>query len=226
MTTKDSVEVRLDQMLGSSSAAMGYSPPITIARTFGAGGARMGKILAAQMGFALWNRDLVQRIVDDTHMDRRVMDSVDEQMRGTLRGLLDGLSARWRHAEEEYEHALVRILAALASKGSVVLVGRGSAFVLAGRPALRIRVTCPLPIRAQRLAERRNLNEAAARRLAQKKDAARAWFVRSHFGEEVDNPDNYDLVLNTHHMNFDQAAEVAAASYIARFGAPVRSADT
>lgn len=216
----DTAEHELDKTLDGAAAGMGYCPPITISRSFGAGGARMGRIVADQLGFAFWDRELVQRIVDDTRMDRRVMDSVDEQMRGLLRGLMDGLSARTRHAETEYEHSLLRVLGALASKGGVVLVGRGGAFVLGDEPALRVRVVCPLVVRTRRQAARRNLQEAAARRLIQRKDTARELFVRGHFGEEIGAPDNYDVVINTHRLALGQAADIVAHAYRMRFGDP------
>lgn len=94
-----------------------------------------------------------------------------------------------------------------ASKGGVVLVGRGGNLLLRLVPGvLRVRTVAPLELRAQRVAAKENLDLDRARRLASVVDQQRRSYMAHVFGADWSSPLNYDLVLNTGRLSLELAA--------------------
>ncbi len=73
---------------------------------------------------------------------------------------------------------------------------------------LSIRVVAPLRERASRLAERMGVSVRTARRAARDLDRRRAHFDRTMHRANVNDPHNFDLVLDTHSLGLEIAAEV------------------
>ena len=107
-----------------------------------------------------------------------------------------------------------------AARDNVVLVGRGSTFVLQRlRHAFRVRVTAPLHVRARRLEAERGLVPDAEEVVA-KSDRDWAARIRHLYDAGLDDPLQYDLVLNTARLDLPTAvASIRAALTAERFHA-------
>lgn len=85
-----------------------------------------------------------------------------------------------------------------ARMGRVVIVGRGSAFVLADEPgSLHVFLRAPEPFRLRTMMDRWSLDESAARHRMHVVDAERAHYVRQLYHRDWRDPLNFDLVINT-----------------------------
>jgi cytidylate kinase len=76
----------------------------------------------------------------------------------------------------------------------------------------------PEPLRFERIAERETLDQREAVRRVHEVERERRAFNKRHFGREVDDPQHYDLVLNTGWITPEAAAGVVIAAYRAKFG--------
>ena len=52
------------------------------------------------------------------------------------------------------------------------------------------------------------LDEKHAEKEIERFDSSRREFTKRYFKAELENPGNYDLVINTEHLSFDSAASI------------------
>ena len=112
--------------------------------------------------------------------------------------------------EHQFHDTLRRVVEAAAGAGRVVIVGRGAQVLLAARrDVLRVRVVAPLPLRRAYVARREGLTDAAALARIARKERDRARYLRGYYHRRPDDPQLYDLVVNTGVLALDSAVELA-----------------
>ncbi len=115
--------------------------------------------------------------------------------------------------EKQYITTISAIILELAEKGSVIVVGRGSQIILKDWPgALHTYVAAPLDLRIERIATRDGLSSEDAAKAVHESDKSRHAFYRKFFKIDVDDPNVYDLVLNTARLSYEAAADLIAAA--------------
>ena len=112
--------------------------------------------------------------------------------------------------EAAYHQALRKTMNELASAGNVVIVGRGGSIILRDDPTvLRVGVVAEIEDRIERIMDRERLSHDEAARVVENRDLARAIYFKNHFGlEDPDDPQLYQLVINSSEMDLEYAAEV------------------
>jgi cytidylate kinase len=192
-------------------------PIITISREAGALGTTLGRAVAEQLGFRLWDQELVQRIAEQSGASEALFRAVDEHARNAIEDLLAGILMGDSFTEKEYVAQLMRVVHAIAQHGSAVVVGRGAQFVLTPDAALRVRVIGPIETRVRNLAAARGLSEREARAEVDRIDRERLAFIRHHYQKDADDPHAYDLVINSATIPLEQAASLVVSAYHAKF---------
>jgi cytidylate kinase len=192
-------------------------PIITISREAGALGTSLGRAVADQLGFRLWDQELVQRIAEQSGASETLFRAVDEHARGAIEDLLAGILLGDSFTEKEYVAQLMRVVHAIAQHGSAVVVGRGAQFVLTPDAAFRVRVIAPIDARVRNLASARGLSEREARAEVERIDRERLGFVRHHFQADGADPHAYDLVVNSATIPLAEATGLVVSAYHAKF---------
>jgi cytidylate kinase len=75
-----------------------------------------------------------------------------------------------------------------------------------------------------RAAEALGVDAKAAAAAVEREDRARHEFLKAHFRVDADDPLNYDLTLNTAHLDVEAAAAAIEAVYRLRFPEAARAA--
>jgi cytidylate kinase len=172
-------------------------------QSIGSLGDEVGRALADVLAHELADREIILKAAERYGEEIRALEHVTDE-RPSLR-------ERLAPSRERYLASVEAVIWELASRGRVVLVGRGSPFVLAGVPhVLRVRVTAPVEVRAQRTAEREGLPLDAAAERVRRSDRDRAARVRFLFHLDWDDPLRYHLVLNTAELDVPAAVDVVA----------------
>jgi cytidylate kinase len=92
-----------------------------------------------------------------------------------------------------------------ALKNDVVILGRGGNYLLEKIPySLRVRITASAKDRGKVLCDRFGIDEAAARKMVTQSDHERSIYIKRGYHRNWDNPDDYDMVLNSGRMGFDE----------------------
>ena len=197
-------------------------PVITISSAYGALGADIGRMLAGQLGFDIFDREMVDRIADSAKVRQQVVASLDERQQDLISEYIAGQFSSDTFTNSDYLRHLCRVTLTIGQHGRSVLIGRGSQFILEPGKTLRVRTIAPLEARVIRIAEAQDLSPKEARAEVLRRDADRLAFCRSHFNRDVSDPRASDLVINTTHYGPEQAASLIRHAFEARFG-PVRA---
>jgi cytidylate kinase len=190
---------------------------VAVSHLPGAGGAEFGRSIAERLGYGFFDREIVEAIVKDAGTQEQLVADLDEHVRGLVeRYVIDTVRAR-AFAEGDYLKSVVRVVGTLARRGRAVLLGRGSAVILAPNEALRVLVVAPREVRLERIARERGLASAAAGEYLEREEASRAEFFRHHFGVRQDDPALYDLSINTGSLSTALATDLVVQALAGQF---------
>ena len=199
---------------------------ITIARSYGSGGRKMGKLLAKELGFEYYDREILRIASDESGISEELFDQVDEIKKMPL----------FRIARDVYTGEVIppdsddfisnenlfryqaKIIRELAATRNCVLVGRCANFILRGREnVLNVFVTAPVVDCVRRVMETDGLNLEEAEKKIKKVDKRRADYFKYFTGREWHDAALYDLCLNTGHMSEQKCVDIVRSYMDARF---------
>jgi hypothetical protein len=199
----------------------GQDPMICVSREYGARGAAVGRMVAEQLGFQFYAQELIQEIAEVARVRQQVVASLDERLQDSISEWVTGLMKRDGFSPSDYLRNLSRVVLTLARHGKGVVVGRGAHFILERKSTLRVRIIAPLETRVARIAERDGMAPGEARATIRRIDAERVAFNRRHYGADLADPANYDLVLNTGTLGLEGATNQIVGAFESRFGRSV-----
>ena len=192
-------------------------PCITVSPEMGSLGMPVAQRAAADLGFDLFERELVDRIAQTAHVRTYLVESVDMHTQNAIENWVGRQLGRAFFAESDYVTNLSKVLLTLAQHGNAVIIGRGAQFILDPAHTLRIRVVAPIELRIDRVAKRDGIDRTDARSKILRVDSDRAAFVRRHFDEDIADPLRYDLVLSTEKLSAEACAGLVVSAYRSRF---------
>ncbi|MCC6349820.1 MAG: cytidylate kinase-like family protein [Candidatus Eisenbacteria bacterium] len=202
-------------------AGQGAGPPvhpvITVSREHGSGGSRVAELIAQRFNYTLLHRDVIDRICASAHLRRSIVESLDQHVKSQLAIWCDAMVAQRYTDSNDYVRFLLEIIRSTASLGGVVVVGRGSNFIVGADAGLHVRIVAPREQRIQTLVQFAQLTSHQAEQEMEARDRERAEFVRKVLGREVTDADGYDLVINSAEFSPEQAVELVATAAQLKF---------
>jgi cytidylate kinase len=163
---------------------------ITVSRQLGSLGTQIARGVAQRLDYRMVWREVINEAARRAGAPEAALAMIDDL------GLLD-VELR-PEARRAYEQAVREVMEDLASEGDVVVVGRAGQVILADRSdVLHVRVIAPMRLRVERIAAMQNIPTAAARAQVEQSDRTRRDHLRGYHGVDWDDPQLYDLVLNT-----------------------------
>ena len=199
---------------------------ITIARSYGSGGRKMGRLLAKELGYEYYDREILRIASDESGISEELFRQADEKQRIPL----------FRIAREVYTGEVIppdsddfisnenlfryqaKIIRELAATRNCVIVGRCANFILRGRDnVLNVFVTAPVVDCVRRVMETDGLNLEEAEKKIKKIDKRRADYFKYFTGRQWQYAALYDLCLNTGHMSEQKCVDIVRAYMDARF---------
>ncbi len=187
---------------------------ITISRQLGSHGARIARALARDLGWEFADKYTINRVIRQYGLTR--LDDLYTKP-PKLRELFDQNS-------QETIQMMNETIAAIAARGNVVILGRGSFVVLKGfADVLHVLVEAPVEVRAANIAKRDKLEADAALAKVQADDKLRQKFMSLYYGADWAKPDNFDLVVNTEGLP-DEVAVAKITAGLTALTAPTEGA--
>lgn len=206
-------------LLGARSAEEANGPPaepvarfrvVCISREAGAGGSTLGRMVASRLGWSLYDDEIVQTISQRMEVPVEEVKALDELSPSVIQDWLLPLREEHYAPLEAYLDHLAKLVLSIGEIGDAVIVGRGAGFMLPRSHILSVRVIASKKARAARLAERQNVSQRTARRMAADLDHRRDKFVRTMFRVDPSDPHRYDLVLDSESLGLAVSAEIVA----------------
>ena len=105
-----------------------------------------------------------------------------------------------------------QIIESIAQRGNVVIIGRGGQMILRDLPDVtHVQLVAEPPVALARIQEWEGVDEIMAARRIEEFNSGRADFHRKFWQVDVWSPLLYDLVINTTHLTYVQAAQLVAS---------------
>lgn len=191
---------------------------ITLSRQSGSEGNQIARLLRARLGYELFEKNMMLQL--GAQMGLRPEEIGDasvstHQAKSLLERMFASDTAGWTFAvRSEARQAITvaqtrELVIAAYERDKMIIVGRGAQLTLAGKPdALHVRVWAPVEVRIQRWEARARLTAEQARARVTERDRAHADFIKRFFDADIDDPNLYDLVINTGKIAPAAAAEL------------------
>jgi cytidylate kinase len=178
-------------------------PAITVSRQLGSLGFEVAQASADLLGYRLVWRELINQAARQAGAPEAALAAIDDL------GLLGICPSP--EACQAYRQAVQQIMQDLARQSNVVIIGRAGQMILAGwADVLHIRVIAPLGLRIERVSERQSISAEHARAQVEASDRRRRNYIKRFYQVHWDDPNLYDLVINTAHLTPTVAAQLIA----------------
>ena len=193
---------------------------ITISRQFGAGGKTLGKMVADKLGYTFADDDIIMMVAEAANVSPHWVESIEREAGGKMQRIISSMVSkrlvdrilkdeRGYIDEKLYLDYLVVIIAQVAEEGDVVILGRGSQYILRDHPeAYHILLIDEFENRVKFMMEHYDLQRSKALQIVRNEDSRRMNLYRKLGKTDYDQAPLYDLVLNMSRMNLQKALTI------------------
>jgi cytidylate kinase len=193
---------------------------ITISRQFGAGGITLGKMVAEKLGYAFADTEIIKMVAEMANVSTDFVETVEKEAGGKFSKMVNRLVSkplldrilkdeRGYIDEEIYLDYLVLIIAQMADDGNVVILGRGSQYILNDHPdAYHFMLINEFDNRVKFMVEHYNLSQNRAVQAVKSEDKRRLNLYRKLHKTDYETPSLYNLVLNMNKISLEKAQEL------------------
>ena len=194
---------------------------ITIDRQYGSGGREIGARVAELLGIPKYDEEFVSLAAkDDETLSKEALEKVDERATNSL--LYTLVMGGASHAGlMQHSHSLPlndrlfakqsALMRELAEKGSCVMIGRCSDYVLKDeKDRLSVFVYANVADRKARVAARQGVKESEAIDLINKNDRRRSSYYNFYTGGKWGKYDNYHLAIDSSVLGIEGTAQLIA----------------
>ena len=193
---------------------------ITISRQFGAGGITLGKMVAEKLGYAFADTEIIKMVAEMANVSTHFVETVEKEAGGKFSKIVSRLVSkpllervlkdeRGYIDEEIYLDYLVLIIAQMADEGNVVILGRGSQYILGDHPdAYHFMLINEFDNRVKFMRESYNLSQSRAVQVVKNEDKRRLNLYRKIHKTDYEKPSLYHLVLNMNKISLEEAREL------------------
>jgi cytidylate kinase len=174
---------------------------ITVSRQMGSLGFQVAEQIAHCLNYRLFWREVINEAAIRAGVPEVALATIDEL---DLLGLRPSTEAR-----KAYHDAVHEIMMELAGEDRVVIVGRAGQVILRGQAhTLHVRIYAPFDLRVERTAERHSVSLVVAHTQVETSDQARTRYLKRYYNARWDDPELYDVMINTAHIQPENAAQV------------------
>jgi hypothetical protein len=164
--------------------------------------------VASQLRWKIFDRELLDYMVEHHHWSRVALDYVDERtvswFHETFGKWLDNRIV----SQAEYVSRLGKVILLAAQHESTVFVGRGAQFILPSGLGLTVRIVGPNEYKLKRIMERHRCTKREAEAFMTQTDTGRNEFVQRYFHRDVTSPQFYDITVSLEHFSRRDVVEL------------------
>ena len=181
---------------------------ITIARQFGSGGKNVAKMVAEQLGIPFYDKDLIALAAKESGLSATLFEGIEEKPTNSLlyslvMGIQSGRGAMYQYGDALNTDGVFRIqsqvIRDVADKGSCVIVGRCSDYILREQENL---------VNVFVHADEDWRIEKEARNTVTKTDSRRSSFYNFYTNKVWGDLKNYNLTIDSSQVGIERAADI------------------
>lgn len=192
---------------------------ITIGRELGSGGRTIGKMVANQLGWPYYDREIIDEAAKKSGLSSRYIEENEQKNPGSLLyNLAMGSFYGYRNLcpageqgaplPEQIYRAQKEVITSLADKGPCVIVGRCADYILKERSGLlRVFIYASMDKRVERAVREYGMPEREALQEIKRSDKARSRHYQDFTERTWGARQNYDCMLNSGELGFSLCAD-------------------
>ena len=189
---------------------------ITISREFGRGGRFIGEETAKKLGIAFYDREIIAKVADDLGLSEKYVADRGEYApsKNIFSYAFIGRDINGNSiADQIYSHQQ-KIIKELAAKEPCVIVGRSADYILSGRDdVLNVFIQGNKADKIVRIKEIYSKSDDEAAKMIKDTDKKRSVNYRYCTDQEWGSRKNYDIVLNSSTLGYDNCIDVISRLY-------------
>lgn len=185
---------------------------ITIGRQYGSGGRQLAKMLSEYYKIPLYDKDLINRVSEETGIAGEFFKKVDEQpsdsfLSMVLNSFSYGSSCNCADSVLSGNSLFCmqsKVIRNIAAEGDCIFVGRCADYILRDREdVLSIFVTADLEDRIKRVAEYEGISKQSANDVIEKANKTRAAYYNFYTEKKWGRAESYDICLNSSKLGLE-----------------------
>ncbi len=187
---------------------------ITIGREFGSGGHEVGRRLAAELGYKLYDKELLKMMAQESNISEKVLEDYDEKNTGSLlysimMDVYPSMNYVGNTLQRQIYQAQYDTIRRIGEKGDCVIVGRGADYILRDLPHLTsVFIRASEEFRIGRVAEYEHVSPQKAKELITKADKKRASYYNFQTEKKWGHVSSYNLALDASDIGIDGCVNV------------------
>ena len=173
---------------------------ITISREFGSGGRTIGRLAAEKLGYAFYDKELIEKVAGETHLSPEFIKESGEYAPSTnlFSYAFVGRSMNGHSTEDYLWSAQQKIILELAGKGRCVIVGRCADYILENREdCFNVFIHSDIENRVKRIIEKYGENGIHPEKRIKDKDKKRKINYEYYTDRVWGMSQNYHLALDS-----------------------------
>ena len=187
---------------------------ITISREFGSGGRTVGRMAAEKLGIPCYDQELIDRISAETGLMKPYVEEKSENIEGGWLSFMAGRDFYGHSMQDDLFLAQSKVIQELAEKGSCILVGRCSDYILKDFDnVLTVFIHASMDKRAERIVNQYGERAEDPFARLRDKDKKRKAYYQLYTDREWGAMGNYHLALDSGILGLERCADIIVSLY-------------
>jgi cytidylate kinase len=171
---------------------------ITVSRQFYSFGDEIAKKVADDLGYDFIDKEKIGEALAILGLPGSEVERFDEKR--------PSIWASLAIQHNKFSCLMRAVIYDFAGKNETLILGRGAQVLLKDLPGtLHVRIVAPLEVRLRRIMEHEGYDEKNGERVLRQSDRDSSGYIRSFFNADWNDPDYYDLLINTKTISIDTA---------------------
>lgn len=172
-------------------------PVITVEREPGSIVTDLVQQISQELKLDIIDARIIHEVAKSVRMSEKVVSYLDEKTRSIMDNWILYLGKTRFLLADEYVRHLTKVIVTIGEQGGAIIIGRGANLILPPDETLRVRFIAPMETKIRNVMREIGLTEEDAKKQILLKEAERKDSVRRNFKVNIEDPINYDLIINT-----------------------------
>lgn len=191
---------------------------ITVGCEYGSGGPAIGKMLADSLGIAFYDRDLVDKIVDELGVAPDLVEKADTA-KNVKYSFETKLGPRYASLTNRVIYMQFEVIKKLAEKTSCVIIGRCSDYILKDQDdCLNVFIYAPDEVRIENIRKNKNVSQNEAKEMMKYNDHMLHARYKYMTGTYRGDRHNRDILIDSSMLGLEMTAKYLLDLVHLRFG--------
>jgi cytidylate kinase len=218
--------IESQQIILSEKSKFTHGPCITISREVGAGGDAVSERVCdllqkkrryEEVKWTVFDKNLIEKVIEDHNLPEKLSEYLEEDKITEINSMVNEILGLHPPIWILINKTAQTILQ-LATMGNVIIVGRGANLITTQmKNVFHIRLVAPLEDRIKHIQNIFDLSRKESIERIKKDDVMRKHYLHQHYHKDIDDKYLYHIIINTHLLPYDEAAEMISTHVIKKF---------